>query len=390
MPDHGFHRSQGAGRRLPPARAHQSHQRLDLRRVAQGRGGAMGLDQPDCARVHPRILIGTLQRQCFSLDPGRENAEPLAIAGHADPTHQRIDPVARGLRIRKPLDAEQPDALAQQRAIGIGGEGFDGSLTGQRLQLAEYLVDRRWGGGMHAAHHSHIAPPGPQVRHPAIKRDQRRRTGRIDNVIRALEIEPVGDSPRDQIGYQGRSHLRIEGRQGGLELGFDIRQLRLLRLRVQLLQDRQKPVHHDPVLHHTGEAAIDIGAAPQDHRDPVARHRARVKPRIRDRIRRHLQREELVRLAPVDRGRHHPMAQGIEHGQIPQEPAALGVDPVIVRAVGVEEQIPAPIRRCIRNRIHLVGDITPERRCVGRLGVNRGDPYNGNGFGVRLAHGGTI
>ena len=182
---------------------------------------------------------------------------------------------------------------------------------------------------MHTAHHRHIHPPGPQVGHPAFHRNQRRRTGGVDDVVRPPEIQPVCDAPGHKVRHQRGRHSGVERRQRGLQPGFEFGQYVGRGVGVQLAQDGQKPVDHQPVLHNGGKAPVDVGAAPEDHRHPVAGHRTDGKPGILGRLGRDLKRKKLVRLAPVDRVGHDTMLQGIEHGQVAQKPALVGIDPVI-------------------------------------------------------------
>ena len=119
MPDHGFYGPKGAIGRGTVAPPELGRQGLNLGRVTNGGRGAMRLNQTDGFRVDIGVLIGARQGKALTLNPRGENTKPLAVRGDPDPTHQRIDTIARGLGIRQTFDAEQAHAFAQQCAIGL-------------------------------------------------------------------------------------------------------------------------------------------------------------------------------------------------------------------------------------------------------------------------------
>ena len=205
---------------------------------------------------------------------------------------------------------------------------------------------------MYAPHNRHVAPSVPQVHHPAFQRDQGRGTGRIDNVIRATEIQTVGNPTRHKVRHQRGRDFRVERRQRRLEGLFHLGQLFWRGVGVQLFQDLQKPVDHDPMLHHAGKATVDIGPAPKDHRHTVAGHGALIEPCVLNRVGRHFQRQKLIRFTAVDRGRHHPMAQRIEGRQIAQKPALGRVNAVVFGTIRVQKQVAMPIGGRLVHRIH--------------------------------------
>ena len=147
---------------------------------------------------------------------------------------------------------------------------------------------------------------------------------------------------------------------------------------MQLTQDRHKAVHHHAVLHHRGEAPVDVGAAPEDHRNAVTRHRTQGQARILDRIGGHFQRQELIRLTAINRAWHDAVAQRIKACQIAEKATPRGVNAVVGVAGRIKKQLTVPIRRRIGDGIDTVKDVAPEGILVGRLGEQACHAHNRN------------
>ena len=120
------------------------------------------------------------------------------------------------------------------------------------------------------------------------------------------------------------------------------------------------------MLHGGGVAAIHVGAAPDDHFGAFAEFADVAVSGIAQRIRRIAQGEKMIRLCAIHRSRHHTIERRIERGQLPQKSAAFAIRAVIGLRLRVEETLRFPVRRCVRNRVHLVQNVLPIAASIAR------------------------
>ena len=162
----------------------------------------MGLDQADRGRVDPAGLVGATDGQRLALDARRQQAGAAAVAGLAHAAQHRVDAVAVGQRIVQPLEHDHAQALAEQGAVAAGLEGPHLAARAERAELGE---DGRHVGrqrGIDAAGEHQPAAAGAQFVDRRGHRQQRRRAGRVDQVVRSAKIEPVGDAAGHHVGHQ--------------------------------------------------------------------------------------------------------------------------------------------------------------------------------------------
>ena len=177
--------------------------------ISPGWSGAAG----SCPASTERALY----RQDLALEPWRQQARSLAVGGLADPLEHRVDPVTVPRRVLGPLEREDTQPLAHQRAVTPLGEGAHMARARQRPQLVEQHVDLGRDGGVHAAGQHHVGPAGTQFGHCRLDRQVCRRAGRVDQEVGPVQVEPVGDAPRHHVGHQ-------PGRDVGVNFGNAIGQ----------------------------------------------------------------------------------------------------------------------------------------------------------------------
>ncbi len=123
--------------------AEHALQRLDLHRVADGRGRAVRLHEADRLRRDPGGLVRPPERQFLAFEAWRKQPHRTAVARDPDPADDGVNPVAVAFRVVEPLQHDHADTLTEQRAVGGGIERADLSLRRNRLELAEDRDDRR-------------------------------------------------------------------------------------------------------------------------------------------------------------------------------------------------------------------------------------------------------
>ena len=391
VPDHRFDRADGHGRDLALAFAKDMAQRVDLGPLAQGNAGTVRLDQTDGGRVDAAVLIGALDRQHLALVAGRHQARALAVRGLATTLDHRIDPVIRLNRVREALQHDDTRTLAQNGAVGTGVEGADLARSGERTDAAEDCIDQRRGRRVDTPCQHDVGIARPQLVHRQIDSDDRGRTGRIDDVVGAHQVQPVGHPPGHDVGHQARHG--IGGDLGQLVLhqihrrfdpvGSDIGEERL--------QEVPRLAEKPDLMHAIGIGPVGMDRMTEDHARTAAVEFARGKPRIDQRIMGKFQRQELVGLCARDRKRHGAEGLGIEARKIAQKPALAGVDLAELGRVGVVDiAIAEPGIGRICHRIDLVQDIRPEDVDIISLRINPCHPDDGNVFFVCLGHAPTL
>ncbi|CAJ4519222.1 Uncharacterised protein [Burkholderia pseudomallei] len=174
-------------------RVERLRERVDLDRIAELRAGAVRLDVTDAARVdagsHVRLhdhvaLRGRVRRG--------ERARPAVVIDRAAADHA-VDRVAFAPRVAEPLQEQHADALAAHEAVGAARERLAAAVGREHARLAEPDMRVRRQDRLHAADERHVGVAAAQADERAVHRDERRRTGRLDRLARAVQIEQVAD-----------------------------------------------------------------------------------------------------------------------------------------------------------------------------------------------------
>src|SRR5262249_49323951 len=156
--------------------------RLDLGGVADRRRRPVRLEELDAARFDAGRLVRPANRELLALDAWSEQTERTAVARRPGPLDQRVDAIAVAHRVLAALEGDEPDPLAEQRAVGLAIEGAHLAAPRQRPELAEDHQDRRRRRAVDAADEGDVAARLGEVLHRAVDRDEGRGAGRVDGV----------------------------------------------------------------------------------------------------------------------------------------------------------------------------------------------------------------
>ena len=106
--------------------------------------------------------------------------------------------------------------FAQQRAVGIPVERAQLAAMRQRAELREDHHQHRRGIAVDAAGEGQIALSAAQLPRGHFDRHQGTGARGVDQIVRAHQVQAVGDTPRNDIRHQPGGSVRIELRQAGL------------------------------------------------------------------------------------------------------------------------------------------------------------------------------
>ena len=149
-------------------------------------------------RRQPGVLPGALDGEALSDRIGGGDALALAVARAADAAQHGVDLVAVALGVGEALEQEDHRAFAHDEAVGAVGVGTRAGGR-QRADLAE--LDER--AGAHVAVDAAGEDGVVVALHEPFDRGADRRhgrgAGRVDDVVRSVEVEEVGDPAGDAV-----------------------------------------------------------------------------------------------------------------------------------------------------------------------------------------------
>jgi hypothetical protein len=278
------------------------------------------------------------------------------------------------------LSATTPRPLAQQRAVAPGLEGPHLAATAEGTELGEDIADFRRQRCVHAAGEHHAAAPGAQFVDGRPHREQRRRAGGIHQVVGPAQIEPVGDAPGHDVGYQPRGDVGVALRQARTQHRPNGIGLLVGEVRTSQSQQLDGLVHHHEVLHDGALAAVQVGAVTQDDAGVAMIGVVAQVSRIAQRVAGDPQRQILVGLTAIQRVGHDAELGWVEPVQVAQVAASRGLDPASGQ---VAFGVPARHRRA--DGVDAVHDVAPEGMQVRRLREQARHADDGDGR-IRLVH----
>ncbi len=133
-----------------------------------------------------------------------------------------------------------------------------------------------------------------------LDRDQGRGAGRVDDVVRPHQVEAVGDDAGGDVRDQARKNLGIERRQLCPQAVTQCIEFLVTEVRTDLGHQLEHLVEHAAVEHQVRSAAVGVVAAAEDDAGTFVVERLVEIAGVGQRVARVLQRQEMVRLAPVD------------------------------------------------------------------------------------------
>ena len=122
-----------------------------------------------------------------------------------------INAVTVVLSVLETLEHQDADALAQHRAVGVGGKGAGIAAVRQnagfrKTHVHEYVID-----GVHAAGDDHPALAGGKLHQGQVNGTHAAGTGGIDHAIGATQVQAVADPSGHHIAQQARKGIFLPG-----------------------------------------------------------------------------------------------------------------------------------------------------------------------------------
>ncbi len=274
--------------------------------VADDGPGAVGLDEADLPGIDAGLGVGPAHGALLAVLAGGGEPEAASVRRRPHPAHDAVDAVAVPLGVGQPLEHHAGHALAEGDAVGVGVEGAALARRRQGVDAREQqeVLDPVVEVGAAAQHD--VAAPRRQLAAGGVQRRQRGRAGGVDGQVLAAEVEAVGDAPGDDVGQQAGERVLGDLGQPLVQLGGHLPRVRRV----------QGP---EPV----GGRLVGAALGPEDDRRALAVEGPVRVARVRQRVGRHLQAEQLGRLDRRQRGGRDAVGQRVER-DVGQEPAPLG------------------------------------------------------------------
>ena len=261
----------------------------------------MRFDEPDRVGRNLAEVVRAPQRELFALDARRRHALRASVAGARHAPDQRINPIAVAFRVGEPLQCEDADTLATDRAVGVLVERPDGRGQRQRPHHVEDLQKRDLRENVDAADEHEVVASARKRFDAKLGGDKRRGARRIDGEIPAHEVEPVGDTAAADVRDEPRGDLGRQFRQRPPHLRFDRGEVGRLELRVQSPDDREDLLRDDASVHQSRHTGTEVVAFPDDDAHAAAVDLSVRVPRVGERYVDGAEHKEVIRLCAVDR-----------------------------------------------------------------------------------------
>ena len=198
---------------------------FDLDRIAQGRGGAVGLDVAQRPRRHAGVVQRRLQHRGLAGDAGRGEAGlAAAIVVDGAAAEDGVDRIAIALGRGQRLEQHQGRAVVEGGARGVHVEGPGAPITRQHRALFVQMAHPVGDGDGRAAGQGQLASAGPQGVDRLHHRHQRGRAGGVDGHRRALQAQLVGQTQRGVVLVVGPVDRQLAQQLHELRPGEDVLQ----------------------------------------------------------------------------------------------------------------------------------------------------------------------
>ena len=204
MADLALHRADGTPSALGLGLAVNLVQCGELGHVTGLGSRAVGFQHTDRLGWCARLLISASQRP--SLPTGHRRVDRLGptIARCPHTAQHGIDTIAISLRIGEALQDHHAHTFSEDRAITLSTKGSAITRRRQGRGLGEAHVHEDIVQGIHATAQHHVGSACLQLHKGHVKGAKATRTGRVDDAVRAAEVEPVGDPPGHDVAKQPR------------------------------------------------------------------------------------------------------------------------------------------------------------------------------------------
>ncbi len=323
MTDVGFDRPQPQRTVLRTVLAIRRQQRLRLNRVAQSRPRAVRLHHIHVTgtetRIRQRLPDHPLLRR--TIRRGQTVRRTVLVDRRA--THHRQHPMTVRHRIRQPLQQQQPHTFTPARAIRRRRKRLAPPINRQPPLPTELHKSTRRRHHRHPTRQRQRTLPRPQRLRRQMQRHQRRRTRRIHRHRRPLKTKHIRQPPRHHTSGGTGQEVAV----GGVRL-----------------------------------AAVPLEAGPHEHAGRATAERGQVQARAFEQFPRRLQQQPLLRIHRQRLTRTDAEQFGVEVGGVLDETAFAGVG--LARPAGhrvvQRVQIPAPVRRELRDRVRSVRHQFPQ------------------------------
>ncbi len=377
-----LHRAEAHGREHGPVVALEDvAQGGDLDAVAGPGRRAVRFDQPDARRIEVRGVPGPLDGQHLSLAGRAHQRGGPSVARDAGPPDRGVHPVAVAAGVGQPLEHHDPGPLPDEDAVCALVERADHAAGAERLELREHAPQRHVVAVVDAAGEHEVRPPRLELGHRLRHGEERRGAGGIEGVRRALEVEPVGDQGRDEVGHQPDRRLGVRRAERLLELVADGVEPIVAQVGHQLAHARHELVGGADPLLEARRGRREVAAPPDHHPDPAGVGHALDVAGVGQGPRRGGQGQELVGLGARGRHGHDAEVGRVERHRRVDEPAPPAVEAVWSGRARFEEHRVDAVGRHVADGVDAGDQVVPERCEVGGAGEDPRHPDDGDRLG---------
>ena len=200
VPEVGLHRAEGAV--APPLRvgAERLGERGHLDRIADRRAGAVRLDVAHGVGVDPGIGQRLDDGVGLRRDAGRGIARLRgAVVVDCGSLDQRMNAVAVGERVGKPLEHEHAAARAEHRAVRPGVERPHAAVGRHHARAVVDVARAMRHAHRDRADQRHVGLAGKQALAREVHGDERGRARGLHREARALQVQLVRDARREKV-----------------------------------------------------------------------------------------------------------------------------------------------------------------------------------------------
>ena len=232
---------------------------------------------------------------------------------------------------------------------------------------------------VHGAGQHDVGGAAAQLFHRRMHRGQRGRAGRVNDEVRAAQVETVGDPTGEHVGQHAGKAVFGPFRKVRAHALHDAVPLLLIQVGHALEEVRQHRALYVANTHVVDASTTD------DHGCAVPVEGPPVVAGVGQRPTRDLEREQLRRFDLRQRGRRDQVTQGVETKFVEEGPAHRVETVRGAPVLGVEQlRVPAVFGN-VTDHVHALKDVGPVAAQVACTGKNAGHAHDRDGFRLSLA-----